>query len=292
MSQTEPLIRSVSDTARWVAVYRARESDRPDALFRDPFARQLAGDHGERIAGQIEFANRSEWSFVMRTYLFDRFVLGQIQEGVDLVINLGAGLDARPYRMALPASLRWIEVDLPQILEYKGSVLAREKPVCALERVCMDLANVGARRDLFVQAASKGSKALIITEGVLAYHSAEEVSAMARDLAGPPSFQRWVLDIASPGLLRMIQQKMPELNQAGTPLKFGPKEGPDFFVPFGWKPIEVTSILKSAARARRLSWGMRLLALLPESQGQQGSRPWSGVCMLAKTDSAGLNSRG
>jgi len=39
-------ISSVSDTARWVALYRAMESDRPDALFRDPYARRLAGAAG------------------------------------------------------------------------------------------------------------------------------------------------------------------------------------------------------------------------------------------------------
>jgi O-methyltransferase involved in polyketide biosynthesis len=33
---SEPLVRNVSDTARWVAAYRARESARSDALFKDP----------------------------------------------------------------------------------------------------------------------------------------------------------------------------------------------------------------------------------------------------------------
>ena len=42
-------IESVSDTARWVAVYRAMETERPDALFRDPWARRLAGVKGENI---------------------------------------------------------------------------------------------------------------------------------------------------------------------------------------------------------------------------------------------------
>jgi O-methyltransferase involved in polyketide biosynthesis len=37
-----PLIENVSDTARWVAMYRAQESSRPDALFHDPFAERLA----------------------------------------------------------------------------------------------------------------------------------------------------------------------------------------------------------------------------------------------------------
>jgi len=31
-------IENVSDTARWVAVYRAMETARPDAIFKDPFA--------------------------------------------------------------------------------------------------------------------------------------------------------------------------------------------------------------------------------------------------------------
>src|SRR5580704_16323093 len=41
VGQTEPLIRSISDTALLAAVYRARETERPDALFHDPFARDL-----------------------------------------------------------------------------------------------------------------------------------------------------------------------------------------------------------------------------------------------------------
>jgi O-methyltransferase involved in polyketide biosynthesis len=47
---TDPLISNVSDTARWVAVYRAWESARPDALFRDPLAGRLAGERGRAIA--------------------------------------------------------------------------------------------------------------------------------------------------------------------------------------------------------------------------------------------------
>jgi O-methyltransferase involved in polyketide biosynthesis len=41
---------NISDTARWVAWNRALESERPDAWFRDPMARRLAGERGERIA--------------------------------------------------------------------------------------------------------------------------------------------------------------------------------------------------------------------------------------------------
>lgn len=283
MSQSEPLIRNISDTALWAAIYRARETERPDAVFRDPFARRLAGTRGDEIAASLPESERATWAWVARTYLFDQFIVEQLQQGVDMVINLAAGLDARPYRMALPSSLHWIEVDLPEILTYKEQFLGGEKPACALERIRLDLSNIAARRELFARLGGKSKKALILTEGLLIYLTADEVGSLARDLGAPACIQRWILDIASPGLLRMLQKHLGKaLNQAGAPLKFGPKEGPGFFVPYGWKPVVVRSPLKTAAKLKRLSFWLKLMSKLPESTGEQGSRPWSGVCLVAK----------
>ncbi len=283
MSERELLIRNISDTARWAAVYRARETDRPDALFRDPLARRLAGARGEEIAASMPFSDRATWAWVTRTYLFDQYIAEQIAQGVDMVVNLAAGLDARPYRMPLPATLKWIEADLPEILAYKEEILAAERPVCRLERVRLDLADAAARRQLFARLGNDARKVLILTEGLIIYLTTEEVGALAQDLAAPPGFQRWALDIASPGLLRLLRKNMgQQLDRAGAPLKFGPPEGPEFFVPYGWKPIDVRNPLKTAARFKRLSFGMRLAAMLPASNGKQGSRPWSGICLLAR----------
>src|SRR5580658_7216524 len=132
-------VRNISDTARWVAYFRARETERPDALFRDPYAERLAGEHGFHIANTLPEGNKHEWAWVARTYLFDHFVSGAIQAGADLVVNLAAGLDARPYRMDLPASLQWVEVDLPEIVSYKQEILADAKPRCRLDRIALDL---------------------------------------------------------------------------------------------------------------------------------------------------------
>ncbi len=281
--QEQTLIRTISDTALLAAVYRARETERKDALFRDPFARRLAGKRGDQIADSIPFNNRNTWAWVTRTYLFDQFIAEQCQQGVDMVVNLAAGLDTRPYRMNLPAELQWIEVDLPGILSHKEEILAGEKPVCVLERVGLDLSDSNARRELFSRLGSRATKSLILTEGLIVYFSADQVRALAEDLAAPRSFQRWILDLASPGLLRLLKKNMnPSLRESGSSLQFGPAEGPEFFVPSGWKPIEVRSPLKTAAHLKRLSFGMSLLSLLPQSNGRQGSRPWSGICLFAK----------
>ena len=74
MKESGSRIRNISDTARWVAVYRARETERPDAVFRDPFARRLAGESGEQIATSMTFAEKHSWPFVARTWLIDKLI--------------------------------------------------------------------------------------------------------------------------------------------------------------------------------------------------------------------------
>jgi methyltransferase (TIGR00027 family) len=281
--QKEPLLRNISDTALWVAVYRARETEREDALFRDPYARRLSGERGEQIANTSAKASPG-WPYTARTVRFDQIVSERIKQGTDMVINLAAGLDTRPYRMELPASLEWVEVDLPAITDYKEEILREEKPRCRLQRVRMDLADVAVRRKLFQDLGDKVKQALILTEGLLAYLSRDEVSALGRDLAAQPSFRDWATDLCSPGLLKMLQKQLTALREAGSPLKFGPEEGPEFFTALGWKPAEVYSMLKTASKIKRLPFGpLRLVALLPESNGRQGSRPWGGVCRLTRT---------
>ena len=96
MNEPESGIRNISDTARWVAVYRARETERADAVFCDPFARRLAGERGEQIAASISFAEKNSWPFVARTWLIDHVISSQDKLGTDMVVNLAAGLDDRP----------------------------------------------------------------------------------------------------------------------------------------------------------------------------------------------------
>jgi methyltransferase (TIGR00027 family) len=281
-SEKQPLVRNISDTALWVAVYRAQETERPDALFRDPLARRLAGERGQQIVSSMPFGTRNSWSFIARTCVFDRYITEQVQQGVDMVINLAAGLDTRPYRMPLPASLQWVEVDLPGIIDYKEEVLSAEKPACTLERVRLDLSNVEARREFFARLSNKARRVLVTCEGLLVYLSRDEVSALALDLAAQPSFQAWALDLCSPGLLKLLQKNLGKsLTEAGS-LKFGPKEGPGFFEPYGWKVAEVHSMLKTAAALHRLSFIQRIFSWFPESNGRQGSRPWGAACLFTR----------
>jgi methyltransferase (TIGR00027 family) len=277
------LIRNISDTAAWVAMYRAMESEREDAVFRDPYARRLAGARGEEIMQKISMAKKHAWSYVARTYVLDKYIAQEVAAGADMVINLAAGLDSRPYRMQLPSSLQWIEVDLPDLIAYKEDILRSEKAVCRLERVRLDLSNVNARRALFEELGRRAKRVLVVSEGLIIYLTAEEACDLGKDLAAQPTFQRWAIDLSSPGLLKMLQKQIGSpLREAGAPLKFAPEEGPAYFAKCGWNPIEVRGLLHAAAKIKRLSFLFRLFALFPDTKGTKPSQPWGGGVLLGR----------
>ncbi len=275
------LIRNIADTALWVAVYRADESERPDAVFHDPFARKLAGERGEQIVQAMEAGRKNSWSFIARTYLFDAFIMAHVHAGYDTVINLACGLDTRVYRLPLPATLTWIDVDLPDMINYVQSMMVNEKPKCKHERIAMDLSNRKERVDLFRQLANCGEKILIVTEGLMVYLDETDAGAFAYDLSQIKEFTHWVNDIYSPGILPLIQQEIGTLlEDSDSQFKFAPVEGEDFFLHFNWCPLESRSKLKTAATLKRLSPELMEFASLPEPIGPKYSFPWSGVCLF------------
>ena len=281
----EPLIRNITDTARWVAFFRAEESERSDALFHDPFARRLAGDRGEQIAEAIAFSRKNSWTFVARTFLFDEFIQQHLASGFDMIVNLAAGLDTRPYRMQLPSTLQWVEVDFPEMIHYKETIMAGEKSHCQLQSISLDLTNRKARLELFQQLNNKCNKVLIVSEGLIGYLDDAEVGALASDLSASKNFKHWVFDIMSPGLLVMAQKEMgSHLKDANAPLKFAPEEGEWFFQRYGWKSLESKSKLKTAAILKRLSDEMMAFASIPEPDGPKGAFPWSGVCLFENSN--------
>lgn len=286
MAAPEGTIRNVSDTALWVAMYRAMESERTDALFHDPFARRLAGAHGQEIINAMPRGGAMSWPIVVRTAVMDEIVLRCVQQGAATVLNLAAGLDARPYRLDLPPSLRWIHLDMPGMVDRFRSGMDGETPRCALQFIAADLRNDDARRDVFTRAAAHGP-VLAISEGLLIYLQADEVSALARDLHDVAQARWWLSDLASPRLLGLLEKRrQPAFETGKTPFQFGPAEGTAFFNPYGWHEAEFRSTWDESIRLDRKmpgAWLWQLLSrLAPRHKREEVSR-MSGIVLLEAT---------
>jgi methyltransferase (TIGR00027 family) len=245
----DPLIRSIADTARWIAYHRAEESERPDALFSDPYARKLAGERGELIGKQMNNA----MYIAIRTLLFDTLILEQLaQAPIDMVVNLAAGLDSRAYRLKLPHSLRWVEIDLPEIVDIKKVALAGEKTSCALDVFALDLAEALLRQRLFTKLNAQATLAMVLSEGLLMYLTEEQVTDLAANIRAQPHFKYWVVEVVSPSTIEWVQQTWGRhLAAAGAPMIFAPGDWESFYAKRGWRVIDFRDIPQHAVKYGR-----------------------------------------
>jgi len=108
-----------SYTGRMCAASRYLESQRTDAMFQDPLAYKLAGAEGRK-------APMGEWILVPRTVYGDNVLSWRYQhQQVRQLVLLGAGMDARAWRLDLP-ELRVFEVDQPTTFDVKEPLVADE----------------------------------------------------------------------------------------------------------------------------------------------------------------------
>lgn len=285
---TESPIREVSDTAFMAAAFRALETQRPNALFRDPLAGKLAGDRGEKIIEALpKQAFIGGWTVAIRTRIIDDFIHEAIAEGVDTVLNLGAGLDTRPYRMELPPSLRWIEVDYPHILEFKEKQLAAETPNCRLERSRLDLADVDARRALLDSVAADAHKILALTEGVVPYLSEEAAASLGEDLRSRDPIKCWIVDYFSPASYEYRRRSGMARAMSNAPFLFEPKDYFAFFAGLGWKPKDVRYLAIEAEHLKRpppfpriIRLVMRIAGLLVPKARRQAMQRYAGFVLF------------
>ncbi len=242
-------ISNVTDTALWVATFRGHEGERRDAAFDDPLANLLAGTRGCKIAAAMPRSAIVAWALIIRTVAIDRLLLEALATGIDCVLNLGAGLDTRPYRMSLPSALRWIEVDFPNIVELKNSQLSERTPACRIERVGLDLLDRSARDALFARLGPETKNTLVISEGVLPYLSNGDVARLAGDLYSIPSFKNWIMDFDNAGKRRM--PRVWEKRLRAAPFVFQVVDWFEFFKQSGWHPARVITSAEQSAKLDR-----------------------------------------
>lgn len=165
---------AVGATAVAVAVCRAIESRRGDAWFADP----LAGYVAEIAEMRREDEPRPGlicWVAV-RTRFLDEMVLDAAVGGISQVVLLGAGLDARAFRLPWPDGVRVFEIDRAPILGAKQRVVddIGLEPCCDQRVVVADLATPTWSNRLSAEGFRAEEATCWIAEGVLVYLDAAE----------------------------------------------------------------------------------------------------------------------
>lgn len=225
-------------TSQWTAAARARESDRPDRLFDDPFAARLAGATGFHLLDQMARVSGGNSSYLaIRTRFFDEFVSAATCSVRQFVV-LAAGMDARAFRLALPPSVIWYEVEREEVLAYKEQVLAQvgAEAKCCRRAVAADLNGEWIER-LSAAGFDPALPALFLVEGLTPYLDSVSVKALLSQIGALATSQsRLGIDFIGQTFLSspFTQVYLSCLRELGLPWLFGTDNPEDLLREGGW----------------------------------------------------------
>ena len=236
---------AVGLTSRWVAANRALENEHPSPLYRDPYARELAGEAGFDVlyamrsaAGMGSFAGPDPF-LTIRTRFFDDGLLSAVRgSSIDQVVILAAGMDARAFRLEWPAGVRLFEVDRNDVFDHKEAVLSRLQahPSCDRRVVRQDLAASWVPA-LAASGFDPARKSAFLAEGLLYYLDADAVSSLFDALRGIAAPGSWLgVDAMNPEVLTspFMASYLKRLDELGCPWKFGMADPDAFLSSRGW----------------------------------------------------------
>jgi O-methyltransferase involved in polyketide biosynthesis len=131
-----------------------------------------------------------------RTAVMDELLIRSLGvDGFDAVLKLVAGFDFAPYRLPLPRRLRWLDVDLPEVIADRRSLFGGGVANCQLETITLDPAVRAVRHAFFHRLNGEGWRVLVLTEELLLSLALAEVAALASELFAQSSFALWPTDL-------------------------------------------------------------------------------------------------
>jgi methyltransferase (TIGR00027 family) len=188
-----------STTAAWVAGLRGLASTRQNAIIEDRIAEQLLpSPYRQILATARKFpraftavhafadyatAGRSQ-HLPLRTRAIDDAIEGAIRDGARQLVVLGAGLDARAWRLGVLADTVVFEVDHPTMQAYKRP---RVEGLPLAAREVRFVTSDFEREDLAARLDEAGYdpavKSVYVWEGVTMYLSKEAIAMAVRGMS-------------------------------------------------------------------------------------------------------------
>lgn len=252
---------SVAMTALLVAAARAREHERPDRLFSDPYAAALAGAEGARLLADVDSESRDTHInpyLPIRVRFFDDLLLEAVSSaGVQQVVLLAAGMDTRAFRLPWPAGTEVYELDRPEVLASKDAILESmgALPRCIRHRLDVDLARPWGQA-LQDAGFDRHTPSIWVAEGLFQYlddAAARHVVSQTAQLAAPGSVLGANL-ISATFLAHPATQSFRDVfARLDAPWRWGTDEPEALFAQYGWRAT-VTVPGEEGANFGRWPW--------------------------------------
>lgn len=182
---------SVGATALGVAITRAAESQRDCPLFTDPYAQfflDAATARGWRAPSSGPIAERLRTIAgyaAVRTKWFDEQFIAAGANGIEQVVILAAGLDARAWRLPWVEGSVVYEIDHPELLEFKADTLSAHgaRAAATYHPVPVDVRHDWSKA-LRETGFDRSAPTLWVAEGLLPHLLAADQDLLLERIAG------------------------------------------------------------------------------------------------------------
>ncbi len=187
----------VAETLLIPLYYRAKETQRPDALIRDEQAAALVKQLNYDFS-KIRLRDHDAVAIILRNREFDRFARDFLARCPDaVVVHIGCGLDTRFNRLD-NGQVEWYDLDLPAVVELRRKLIDSQG-----ERYHLLACSMFDRAWLDTVGVHRSRPFLFIAEGVLMYFTEAEVKQLVLTLYDCFPGAELVVDAATPFMIRL-----------------------------------------------------------------------------------------
>jgi O-methyltransferase involved in polyketide biosynthesis len=174
---------------------RALHNHSEDPLLRDPWAEQ-AIDHVDYDFSRIKLSKIEPLAIAIRAKQFDTWVCEWTADNPEsTVLHLGCGLDSRVFRVDPPETVRWFDVDYPEVIDLRRQLYP--------ERSGYRMLGSSLLESGWLEEIPRDLPAMIVAEGVMMYLPPDGAEALLASLVGHFPSGRVAFDALSKRGVRM-----------------------------------------------------------------------------------------
>lgn len=189
---------------------KAQDSMSANPILGDKMAEEVIRRIGYDFSGFTVNVSMAVTSRAKQLDVWSRDFLARHSDAT--VLHLGCGLDSRAFRIEPPASVRWYEVDHPEVIELRR-LLFPARAGC--RPIASSVTDPGWIDDL-----PTDSPVLVIAEGLLCYLTADDVHRLLARLTDHFHSGEMVFDAYSRLGIRLARNHL-SLRKTGATLRWG-----------------------------------------------------------------------
>jgi len=236
---------------------RALQSRSKHPILRDTWAEE-AVQRVDYDFAKLKVGWRAALLFACRATQLDLWTTSFLAEHPDAtVLHLGCGLDSRVYRIAPPPTVRWFDLDYPEVIALRRHLYSERAGYSMIGSSLADLS--------WLDEVPGDRPAMIVAEGVTMYLTEEIMQALLQALTDHFPSGQLAFDVHTPQLVRWLTKSGATVRGTGATFGWGIDNPADIK---RLEPrLELISELKAhnLAAYARLPWSMHLLVRAMET---------------------------